>query len=151
MTAVESGGGLENGLATEAAGVIAERAAVTTITDALYALEPDVRPGTAVAFARASDRARTAARALAAAGLLVEPERDKRVTGRALREWGQSLADRYPEDLFIEPRRDAWSQIAGALAAIGHTLDAVSASCMRRAARIAVEDADRIERQEATR
>lgn len=77
-------------------------------------------------------------------------EHDAQVAARTLREWGKAMAERYPEDVFVEPRPSAWPLIAGGITAVGHTLDAVSASCMRRAARIAVVDADRIEREGLT-
>ena len=89
--------------------------------------------------------------ALAAAGLLVTPEHDAQVAARALRNWGQEMLARYPEGVFVEPDENGWRFIALALARQARTLDAVSASLMRRAAKLAIEDADRIERQEGER
>jgi len=88
---------------------------------------------------------------LAAAGLLVTPEHDAQVAARALRNWGQEMLARYPEGVFVEPDENGWRFIALALARQARTLDAVSASLMRRAAKLAIEDADRIERQEGER
>ena len=66
----------------------------------------------------------------------------------ALREWAAAMLDRYPEDVFVPPVREDWTWLGRLVSQHGGVLDAFSAEIMRRAAHIAIKDADRIEREE---
>ena len=88
---------------------------------------------------------RRALRLLADAGLFAGEAHDRAVAARALRDWGTGHAERYPEDVFIPPTAEDWGWLALLVMDHGRTLDAFSADIMRRAARLAIEDADRVE------
>ena len=77
-------------------------------------------------------------------------EHDAQVAAKALREWAAAHLAYYPEDVFVPPTRDDWDWVARLISQHGGVLDAFSAEIMRRAAHIAIKDADAMTRQADT-
>lgn len=68
----------------------------------------------------------------------------------ALREWAAAMLDRYPEDVFVPPVREDWAWLGRLVKQHGGVLDQFSAAYMRRAARIAMRDADDLDTEESS-